>query len=198
MSFPSRGDLSSKIPKPLLDPCPVLDEGDGGEDYGFGIRHRSTPLCLEGALDGLQYNPFRHQLGNHLRDPQGGIDFREVVNLWNWMDASAPIPSWTLPDTAWHPSTVPWIMAEWWNYEEVEEIFIYTDGSANKSESSAAAVIFLRAGIEWYLSTAPTTRSTLRTPCRIAWDSPWIPLVEPFIEGPCSPLWAGALCSFCL
>lgn len=148
--FPSRGELSSKIPKPLLDPCPILDEGDGGNDYGFGTRHRSIPLCLEGALDGLQYNPFRNQQGDQLQVPQGGIDFTEVVHLWNWMDASAPIPSWTLPDIAWHPSTVPWIMAEWWNYEEVEEIFIYTDGSANKSESSAAAVIFLRAGIEWY------------------------------------------------
>ena len=109
-------------------------------------------LCLEGAVDGLQYNPFRHRQENQNQSqtPQGGINFKEVIHLWNWMDASSPIPSWTLPDDAWHTSTFPWITTEWWNYEEVDEIFIYTDGSANKLESSAAAVIFLRAGADWY------------------------------------------------
>lgn len=118
-------------------------------DLPFEIeRPRGEPIQLLEVL-GNDYNPFFQSWKKSDQDDQG-IDFSDIFSLLDWLDSSAPIPSWILPEgTVWHDSTQPWIELPWWNYEAVEEVYIYTDGSARSSSSSAAAVIFVQLQGQW-------------------------------------------------
>ena len=79
------------------------------------------------------------------------LDFTAVTQLHSWLDSALVIPQMLLPeDVTWHESTVPWITAPWWDYEKVDLISIYTDGSATKSTSGSAAVIWLQCGYTWF------------------------------------------------
>ena len=117
-------------------------------DVGFLDRPRSEPICLAQAIDGNHYRPRSNEGANH--DP-GGIDFGEVLSLWEWLDASQPEVQWTLPDEVhWHPNSIPWTSGAWWNLGYADEIAIYTDGSASQHGSSSAAVIFVASAGHWF------------------------------------------------
>ena len=81
----------------------------------------------------------------------GRLDFSEVINLGAWLDSAMVRVSWILPTGCeWKESSLPWVDAPWWDYEQAEEIHIYTDGSAYKGSSSCAAVLWIYGAETWY------------------------------------------------
>ena len=109
-------------------------------------QSRPTAINLESCLEGDQYKPRRTWNG-----PKAcGLDFRPVFDLWAWLDSSCPMVQWSLPEgRRWHPATMPWL-ASWWDLNYADEIYVYTDGSANGSLAASAAVFFIRVGYDWH------------------------------------------------
>ena len=113
-------------------------------------RPRSEAICLHAAIDGNHYKPPPVVIEND-QPNDDGINFREVLALWDWLDASMPEVSWLLPDGAhWHSQSLPWTTAAWWDLMQADEIAIYTDGSATKGSASAAAIFFVYSRGHWF------------------------------------------------
>ena len=111
------------------------------------LQRRAIPINLASCLDGEQYQPKKQDVDG---DQDRGMDFRPVFDLWAWLDASYPMVQWSLPEEAkWHWATESWTH-DWWDLHRADEIYVYTDGSANKTTSAAAAVFFVRTSHRWF------------------------------------------------
>ena len=95
-----------------------LEEWD---QVGFLPRPRSEAICLHEAIDGNHYRPPQWTGSTGAEVGADGVDFREVLALWDWLDASCPEVCWNLPDgVAWHPASYPWTTTSWWSLDQVE------------------------------------------------------------------------------
>lgn len=125
---------------------------DKGHEIDFIYHPRAEKIRLANSLDGSLYQP---PLPETTRQGNAAdhIDFKEVFALLEWIDASLPEVQWSLPEgVQWHEQSLPWTTTMWWDLAYADEISIYTDGSATKISSSAAAVIFARVGSRWYFA----------------------------------------------
>lgn len=121
------------------------------QPVGFLHRPPSEPIRLNDVIEGNHYKPPRWTGSQQEEEKVEGIDFRDVLALWEWLDASSPEVTWSLPEnTNWHPTSTPWTGATWWSLDKADEIAIYTDGSATADTSSAAAVFFVRISRYWH------------------------------------------------
>ena len=119
-------------------------------DVGFIRRTRAEAICLHAAIDGNHYKPPPIEDEKN-RTADSGINFQEVLALWDWLDASLPEVSWLLPEGAqWHPQSLSWTTAAWWDLLQADEIAVYTDGSATKDSASAAAIFFVYSRGYWF------------------------------------------------
>ena len=64
-----------------------LEEWD---QVGFLSRPRSEAICLLNAIDGNHYRPPQWTGSTGAEVGADGVDFREVLALWDWLDASSP------------------------------------------------------------------------------------------------------------
>ena len=132
-------------------PGPFHREKTHPEAPGIHSPRRGMQINIEELIHGADFDP----CGNgHSRCaiPEGGLDFRGIFSLWQWLGAAMPTVAWTLPEEVhWHHATIPWV-ADWWDLYYADQIYIYTDGSAHakKGTSAAAAAFFVRKGPMWY------------------------------------------------
>ena len=110
---------------------------------------RIIPLAIADLLSDT-FQPISCRTRTANSDAFDILDFRPVVSLLDWLDCTAPIPSWILPpDCTWHDSSVPWADLSWWDLDVADELLFYTDGSVTTQGAGAAVALFVRCGTDW-------------------------------------------------
>ena len=92
------------------------------------------PIDLASALEQTPPN----------RQPSAGLDFRPVASLLELLDSHLLLTSFDfVAPFGWHHTSYDWLGYPWWEVDEpLQEVHIYTDGSAREDGPGAAFIAF--------------------------------------------------------
>ena len=88
--------------------------------------------------------------------PAIDVDFSQVIRNFEWLDNHFALACFDLPsDFPLFQESIDWIQLPWWDFQdEVAEVHIYVDGSAEAEGSGAGIAVFISSGYRWFFAGA--------------------------------------------
>ena len=150
----------------LRPPPHVFDRWCGDADVSgtseFHCLHRTPPVPIELAR-AVELPPPPERIPIDLastlehtspnRQTSDGLDFRPAASLLELLDSHLLLTSFdfTAP-LGWHHTSYDWLGYPWWEVDEpLQEVHIYTDGSAREEGTGAAFIAFGLQSGSWRL-----------------------------------------------